>query len=384
MYGTVRGTQWGYSLYEFQVYGGGSPPAGCVEPTNPQADLLYSCASTLRKPIPPGTPYHPSDATMRQGMIDANAENGTHYNPFYLTWPAERTDYPTASTPLVTVSYDQQYPTRVCNYKLLQVPITGTVQPTASAGSGESHYIVLQPDGVEWDFYKMTSPQQTPLSDNASIAPCPADGYWHTNFPAKHPSGNPNDTTGNGWKGLGYCVGGTPYLNDCASWKASHIWGASDIRKRDFQIPSGNPDSTFGHAISVAFPNISQKSSNPWGVPFVPPANSTDGMCKTRTTGTGSLPANECIPMGARVQLDPSFPCNTHPSLVNAAEWKRVLCRTLQVYGGIVGETGTGAFNDDGRYKFVGLLGFSASDYEVPWDFMPYMHVINWNVWTGV
>jgi Glycosyl hydrolases family 16/F5/8 type C domain len=30
MYGTARATQWGYSLWEFQVYGGGTPPTACL------------------------------------------------------------------------------------------------------------------------------------------------------------------------------------------------------------------------------------------------------------------------------------------------------------------------------------------------------------------
>jgi hypothetical protein len=77
--------------------------------------------------------------------------------------------------------------------------------------------------------------------------------------------------------------------------------------------------------------------------------------------------------MGARIQLDPSIDCNGRPSLVGAAEWKRVECRTLQKYGAIVTDTGTGINNDDSRNQFVGLLGFSATDASSPFDLVSHL-----------
>jgi hypothetical protein len=77
--------------------------------------------------------------------------------------------------------------------------------------------------------------------------------------------------------------------------------------------------------------------------------------------------------MGARIQLDPSIDCNGRPRLVGAAEWKRVECRTLQKYSAIVTDTGTGIANDDSRNQFVGLLGFSATDTNPPFDLVSHL-----------
>ena len=46
---------------------------------------------------------------------------------------------------------------------------------------------------------------------------------------------------------------------------------------------------------------------------------------------------SKCLPEGARLQLDPSINCGTWSLLTR--EWQRQMCRTLQVYGGIIVET---------------------------------------------
>lgn len=344
-------------------------PASCVEPTNPLSDRLFSCASAWNQPIPPGTPYHPGDATMRQGLTDAETVNGTRYPIFYMNWPDTRTDYPSANTPLVTVKLDS---TTSCDQAEYQIPITGTVLPF---GVGESHFEVMQPDGTEWDLYEASAPSQTPNDHEPPV--CPDDNSWHAHQISKHVPG----VNSGGWSGLGYCTGGVPYANGCFYWRASHTSGAAEIRLRDMQIPY-SPTATWDHAVAFKLPNISIRSSNPWGVPFVPPANQSDGNCGSR--GVGSLPASECLPMGARVQLDPSLDCNTWPSLQGKPQWMFVLCRTLQVYGGIIEDTsGGGMSNDDSRGQFVGLLGFTASVTDPPSDLDSHLHVIDWNVWAG-
>ena len=56
--------------------------------------------------------------------------------------------------------------------------------------------------------------------------------------------------------------------------------------------------------------------------------DSEDGTCTDRS---------RCIPEGARLQLDPWINCSTWQLLTY--EWQRQMCRTLQVYGGIIIDT---------------------------------------------
>jgi hypothetical protein len=55
----------------------------------------------------------------------------------------------------------------------------------------------------------------------------------HASMVARHP-GSSTDPT-DGWNGLGYCVGGTSYVNNCFSYKASHVSAASILRLRHDQ-----------------------------------------------------------------------------------------------------------------------------------------------------
>jgi hypothetical protein len=83
MYGTQRGTQWGYSLWEFEVYGGSgpSPTATPVPPTNtptpgptatPSGDLVISNLT-----VASGKTYE----------VDANLQNGDNvYIDRGYTW----------------------------------------------------------------------------------------------------------------------------------------------------------------------------------------------------------------------------------------------------------------------------------------------------------
>ncbi len=59
MYGTQRNTPYGYSLWEFQVYGTGgapnTPPTPPADPANPP-QLVFAATSSTARPAPSPTP----------------------------------------------------------------------------------------------------------------------------------------------------------------------------------------------------------------------------------------------------------------------------------------------------------------------------------------
>ncbi|MFC7761276.1 hypothetical protein ACFQY4_26975 [Catellatospora bangladeshensis] len=80
MYGTARGTAWGYSLFEFEVY----PPSGTPSPsTSPSAS-----------PPPPGGPAVPFGSHLRPyaaGTLKLTGAAATHDQTvisYYNTWKA--------------------------------------------------------------------------------------------------------------------------------------------------------------------------------------------------------------------------------------------------------------------------------------------------------
>jgi len=101
-------------------------------------------------------------------------------------------------------------------------------------------------------------------------------------------------------------------------------------------MPAG---STWDHALAMSYPHTRNT--------FVAPATSTDGPFSDAAS----------IPMGSRIQLDPSFDVNGS----GLPEWQKQLCRTLQVYGVIVVDTGSALLNE-------GLASVRASGYTWPWE----------------
>jgi hypothetical protein len=197
---------------------------------------------------------------------------------------------------------------------------------------------------IEWDFYKMTEPGVTPKSSGPI---CAATSDWAATVAYRHDPG---------FTGLG-TGGGSP--------RGSGTWmGGGLIRPRDTKMTAG---STWEHALALAYPlTLSSK--------YVWPATSTDGTCSD---------ANSCIPIGARIQMDPAINCAAWPSLVG--EWQRQLCRTLQRYGVIVVDTGSGLTTEQLAsvrpylYPWEGPAGWNA----LPSDIMPHLRVVDWNKWTG-
>jgi hypothetical protein len=210
----------------------------------------------------------------------------------------------------------------------------------------ESPLTVLVPDGSEWDLFKATPPGVTPLSSGVQ---CPATGNWAaTAIYHQAP----------GWTGTGTGNGGYRGSKTAA--------GAGLIRPRDLRTPTGG---TWDHAIAFSAPITCNGTSHPR---YVYPAMGGDGF-------TGDL---ACIPMGGRIQLDPSINCATWPSI--KYEFMRQECRTLQKYGAIVVDTGDVFYAQ--YYKSIGSYKYpwgAQADPRLPMDLMSRFRVIDWNQWKG-
>jgi hypothetical protein len=244
-----------------------------------------------------------------------------------------------ATTPYVNVTIN--YPS--CGARTMQVPIPSG---TAVEGSNESDLVVHAPDGTEYDLYKATPPGAAPLSSGPS---CSGSGTWAATVGYKLVPG---------WTGNGYGQG-SPRGSGVAL-------AAGIIRPRDTQTASGG---TWDHALAMAYPGTC--GSGQTHPRYVAPA----------TTGDGTYGGTACIPMGARIQLDPSINCSTWATL--KYEWIRQECRTLQRYGAIVVDTGAGFFAQDSRSLNGYTYPWSGGDTHLPSDLMSHFRVIDWTQFTG-
>jgi hypothetical protein len=220
----------------------------------------------------------------------------------------------TNSTPLVTVQVN--YPT--CNARQVRIPIPVGAKPGAGsyATDAEPTMAIAQGDtGEEWDLFKVTPPLVTPRSSGPV---CAATANWAATAVAYNSPGWTGSGTGSATRGSGTLA------------------GAGDIRPRDTKMPAG---STWDHAIAVAYPHTRNT--------YVAPARSTDGPYSDAAS----------IPMGSRIQLDPSFNVETS----GLPEWQKQLCRTAQRYGFIVVDTGAAVLNE-------GLASVRAAGYTWPWE----------------
>lgn len=220
----------------------------------------------------------------------------------------------TNATALATVQVN--YPT--CNARQVRVPIPAGALPGAGSygADAESTMAVANNDtGEEWDLFKLTAPFAAPKSSGPV---CPATSNWAATVVAYNSPGWTGTGTGSAFRGSGTLA------------------GAGTIRVRDTKMPAG---STWDHAIAVSYPHTRNT--------YVAPARTTDGPYSDAAS----------IPMGSRIQLDPSFNVETS----GLPEWQKQICRTLQVHGMIVIDTGSALINE-------GLASTRAAGYTWPWE----------------
>jgi hypothetical protein len=266
-------------------------------------------------------------------------------------------DYPTKTTPTVTVQYNRDPAHGGCGGGgYFRIPITPGFKVENQI---ESHAASYLPNGAVYDYYQLTSPGMTPIQ-YPGYPRCRANSNWQTTLLAYHRKG---------WRGSGWDKWGAT---------ASHaIEGAGAVRYIDMKQRRG---STWPHALAISIDNTSNGSVYPR---FVRPATGGDGVCGG---GWAPVACNESIPQGARLQLDPSINCKTWPSLARATEWKRVMCRTLQRYGVFVTSTGRGIYTEWNKASdkgdcapascYQGLLGLNWSSHELPYDLYSHFRVL--------
>jgi hypothetical protein len=310
----------------------------------------YSSVSPWNTPIPVNPPIAPASGSMIAAMNQqwcpvASVSGGVQFTrcigPGFVSTPSAWIAQPT--TPLVTVQVN--YPR--CDTRRVSIPIPAAAEPSSFDNDPEPVMTVMEAStGVEWDLFKVTRPGVTPKSSSGG-ATCSATSNWAaTAVYRKSP----------GWTGLGTGGGST---------RASGTWlGSGMIRKRDAQMP---PGSTWSHALALAYPGT-LRGTHVW------PATGTDGRCTD---------PNGCIPMGARIQLDPSVDCASWPSL--DGEWQRQLCRTLQRYGMIVVDTGAGLITEQLASVRPYVFPWERTGWKnLPADITPYLRVIDWTKWGAV
>lgn len=269
---------------------------------------LYSSASPWNQPVPIAPDIDPNSAAMVAGLAAARAEKGFPVAIEDWTVPVYFAD---AGTPRYTVTLRQAPPQWTNAYgtpndfvaappgwltdpttwspriglprasdptALRDVPIPLGAQPDPEL---DGHMTVIDArGGCEYDLY----------------AAHREEGAWT----AVWGNSTPIDGSGVYPRGL--------------SSKASGFAGAAGLIFPE-ELRSGHID----HALFMAFPFT--KAGGP-----VPPATSSDG----RTGG------DYAIPIGARIQLDPSLDLNA----LELKPYERTVARALQRYGMIVGDTG--------------------------------------------
>lgn len=295
----------------------------------------YAPSSPWNTPIGPDPHLATNDATLVAALAETPAI-GVAYDYTASIWYATRT------TPKVPVRIDVPR----CDAATVWVPIPRGAIPDSSP---EGHMAIAQyGTSKEYDFYKAQSPGRPPKSSVYYSKPCATAKLWTA---AKVVT--TNWETGSGSLRSSPRGSGTPE-------------GAGTILPRDTQMP---PGATWDHALGMSYENTCTDAMR-W-CPIVAPATQEDGTCTDQS---------RCVPEGARFQLDPSLNCDTWPSLRYV--WQRQMCRTLQVYGGIVIDTNDGGptFADQWHGSLIGYSWpwLTQGDLNLPHDLLNHFRVLAW------
>jgi hypothetical protein len=296
----------------------------------------YAPTSPWNTPISPKSPIAANDPTLIAAWANTASCSEEclrlQYTYTPSIWIAEKL------TRLSPVRID--FPN--CGARTIQVPIPTDAIPDPSP---EGHMAIMQANtGVEYDFFRAQSPGQPSKEGCGTASTWTAAKVVRTDWRSGDGS-LPDSVRGSG----------TPE-------------GAGIVRPRDTQIPYFT---TWHHALALSYRNTCSHSMS-W-CPYVAPATREDGTCTSRSI---------CVPEGARFQLDPSIDCATWPSLRYL--WQKQMCRTFQVYGGIIVDTnGRGPTIYDqwdgslGAYTWPWLkVGVTTSG--LPNDLLSHFRVLAW------
>jgi hypothetical protein len=226
-----------------------------------------------------------------------------------------------ASDPLNTVSCTESWGT--CQLGQQQIPIPAGAE--TSGGSDGSMVVIDSSTHMGYDFWRASRTSLTSWS-----------AAWGTRFEMG------GTGTGGGATGAGVpLLAGLPRLAEMAQ---GHI----------------------DHALAFA-------SNNTCSSVYRYPASKTDG----------SSTQGDCIPEGARIQLDPSIDVDAIPGITPG---EKVVAHALQIYGAYCKDTGGaklafGFENPAGKPNPYPGLGFSWDYYDMP--HIPWNHLRVLSSWTG-
>jgi hypothetical protein len=311
-----------------QVHRKGKPPQRmCV------SGRWYRSTSAWNTAIPPHPPIAPRSSSLISAFNNKWCKASACVGPTMVSvptvWLASR------ATKLSTVQIN--YPT--CNARRVRAPIPAQAIPEGPPEGGM--VVMVRETGVEWDFFKLTQPGAKPLSSGPV---CSESSNWAATVVTRADPG---------WTGSGTLK---------ASPRGSGtLFGSGLIRPRDTQQPAA---SAWDHAVALAYPGTLAGA-------YARPATHSDGTCTD---------AQACIPMGARIQLDPAVRCGQWPDL---EVWQRQLCRTLQKYGMIVVDTGSALLVQNPRSVGRYVYPWAPAWRTVPAELSTHLRVIDWTKWTG-
>jgi hypothetical protein len=238
----------------------------------PSRARLYSKTSPFNRPISSRAQIDPESSAMTQGIVDATRERPLVLSVKAFTVPVF---YARKKTRRSFVSLTAPWAAR----RSIKIPIPATARPDPSLDGFMS--IVDRSTRCEYDLWQASKG---------------ADGHWSASWANRISTGGSGIFRhGNGGRASGF------------AFLAGLIFPESLKGRR------------IDHALVLSYPDTRAG-------PPVSPATSSDGKGRGPNT----------IPLGARIQLDPTLDL----SQLQLRPYEQTIARALQVYGAFVAETG--------------------------------------------
>lgn len=327
---------------------------------------VFSPNSVLNIPLPANPPIHADTAAMIQDNPNWFIPSTSSAYPF-REWlgPRQRTCYVKGalSTWSMYVNFVDFVGAQCATSPKAAAMFSSDASGQFGASSpsfDRSSWFVDSATGSAYEGYRITAPGITP-----DISTCDSNRWNATRYDIW-----PNEEI----SGLGYGRG--------IGASGSKIqMGCGLIRPEEMALATG---SDLGHCLRIDG-YIGANGGTSGHPRFVFPAGSGDGV-QTGTKG---------IPIGARIQLDPSLDIETWATVnVKAEPWRegmKKILRTLQKYGAmpVDSTSAAGAGGIESVYQMSYSLPWIVAGYGwsinngIPYDLMDKFRVIDWNRWTG-
>jgi len=235
-------------------------------------------------------------------------------------------------------------PMKHCGEEVVYMPIPAGAKEDQVGNTipdRDAPFVVFGANGIKYDAFHMTEPGVAPDGYSETLN-CPATRNWQAEGTSP-----PNYTT-NYWKSV---PGHEATSGEYGAYHADkNPYGSGLLTERDFELPASDP---WPHAIAMSAGFTCEGEGHgtveqTWCKP-PKPARYTTGECPYRDgrlsepyTWDGHDAEEVCMPEGTRLQLTPESEggpnCETTPLLTEG--WERQYCKTLQIYGIIIDDTG--------------------------------------------